>query len=409
LLALWQGNGYWEYSDGVYSLSARQVLHGLVPYHDFAAAQPPLLFYLGAGALAIFDEPVSIRIAMALFDAATSLMTLIAVRRLTGRGSLAWASAMVVLVTPWTLREHAQLLPETVGAPVVLGVALLASRGDRARWAGLLGAVAVGLKVALILPVVGAVALGRRRGRSVLWLVGAVAIGVLASLALFGTDIWTNVVTAQRQTGMSSLHYVAGLWAQAAWNLLPLAVPALLIWVSRDQIRDPALARTLLGATGGGILLLATLFKHGSSLTVVIVVEAPLVCLAACGVAALLNARRTTLWPKAAAAGALALGALQVLSLLAAPDDPKLFTRPLASSGPERVLSPAEVDSAAAAIRSCPSGTTTAAPPFLALHAGRQIAGSQPDRFIIAEAPALDRFLQRSARARVCTDGAPAP
>src|SRR5215213_11934721 len=65
-LRLWQGGGYWEYSDGVYSLSARQVLDGAVPYEDFAAAQPPTMYYLGAALLRLSDTPEMIRLAMAL-------------------------------------------------------------------------------------------------------------------------------------------------------------------------------------------------------------------------------------------------------------------------------------------------------------------------------------------------------
>ena len=56
-LAAWQGQAYWEYSDGVYSLSARQLLDGRALYEDFAAAQPPPLYLLGAAALAISDTP----------------------------------------------------------------------------------------------------------------------------------------------------------------------------------------------------------------------------------------------------------------------------------------------------------------------------------------------------------------
>jgi hypothetical protein len=56
LLALWQRNGYWDFSDGVYAQSAREVVHGLAPYRDFAAAQPPPVYLLGALLLLIHDR-----------------------------------------------------------------------------------------------------------------------------------------------------------------------------------------------------------------------------------------------------------------------------------------------------------------------------------------------------------------
>ena len=127
-LAAWQGQSYWEYSDGVYSLSARQLLDGGALYEDFAAAQPPPLYLLGAAALAISDTPGAIRALMALCEAATSLLVLLAVYRLTRSRAAALAAAVACLLTPWALREHAQLLPETVAAPLLLAAALAAGR-----------------------------------------------------------------------------------------------------------------------------------------------------------------------------------------------------------------------------------------------------------------------------------------
>ena len=39
LLAAWQRNGYWDFSDGVYAETARALLHGQRLYRDVAAAQ----------------------------------------------------------------------------------------------------------------------------------------------------------------------------------------------------------------------------------------------------------------------------------------------------------------------------------------------------------------------------------
>jgi hypothetical protein len=174
----------------------------------------------------------------------------------------------------------------------------------------------------------------------------------------------------------------------------------------------------------GALLLFLTLFKSGSYLTIVVVAEPPLLCLAAAAAVAALRGDAAVavggaaapgdaaapggVVPRAVAgvgsaggglagarvviAGAAVLALLQVGSLLVRPGDPALFTRPLAASGGGRELSPAQVDAAVARIRACPPNVATSGPPFLAFAAGRRIAGDQPDQFILAHAPALGRF-----------------
>ncbi len=138
-LGVWQGQGYWEYSDGVYSLTARLILEGRELYREVAGAQPPTLFYLAAGVLAVDDSPTAIRVAMAGCKAATAVLVGVAVWRLTRRRDAAGGAALLSMVTPWSLREHGQLLPETIAAPLVMACALAASRparaGSRVRWA----------------------------------------------------------------------------------------------------------------------------------------------------------------------------------------------------------------------------------------------------------------------------------
>ena len=417
-LAAWQGQGYWEYSDGVYSLSARQLLEGQALYRDFAGAQPPPLYLLGAGALALSDSPAAIRVLMALCEAATSLLVLVAVWRLTRRPGVALGAALACLVTPWALREHAQLLPETVAAPLLLGAALLAGGRGRGRGrgasAGILAAVAVSFKLAFVLPAL-AIALATRERRAALTgLAGAGLVLGVAFLLGFGEPLWSSVVAGQARTGRATLEYVTGLWAQAGWNVAGLLVLAALAWRGRAAFADADLARSLVAASLGGLLLLATLLKHGSYLTVMVVAEPPLLCLAACGVAAVLGERgaaRPRAWRlrRLAAAAAVGLLAVQAGSLLLAPADPALFARPLAASSPGRALSGAEVGRVAAAIRRCPPGATYAGPPYLAFVAGRPIAGSQPDQFMIDNAANLERFRRAVQNDRAVCASAPIP
>ncbi len=412
-LAVWQGQAYWEYSDGVYSLSARRLLDGGALYRDFAAAQPPPLYLLGAGALAISDTPGAIRALMALCEAATSLLVLLAVYRLTRSRGAALAAAIACLLTPWALREHAQLLPETVAAPLLLGAALAAGRRGGAVATGVLAALAVAFKLAFVVPALVIVLVRGRAGgpRALAAFAGAGLLLALAGALAFGAGpLWENVVVGQTQTGRASLHYVAGLWAQAGWNLLGLVGLAGLAWWRRAALADAPLVRALAAASLGSLLLLATLVKHGSYLTVLVVAEPPLLCLAAAGlVVAWRDRARPAGRPLAigaAAAAALVVG--QAASLLA-PGDPSLFTRPFAAAQPAPVLSHDGVRRIAEQIRRCPPGTAYRGPPYLAFVAGRAIAGGQPDQFMIANAPTLARFRRAVERDGAICRGAPVP
>lgn len=406
-LAVWQGHAYWEYSDGVYSLSARQVLQGEIPYHDFAAAQPPPLYYVGAAVLTVSDTPMAIRAAMALCAATTSLLVLLTVLRLTRWPAAALLAAVACLVTPWALREHAQLLPETLAAPVLMGAIITSSQRRRGAATGGLAALAVTLKLAFIMPALVIVFFARgRRSAAMTFAIAAIAL-TGSGLLVFGIPLWTNIVGAQVQTGRASIHQVFGLWMQGAWNLLPLLVPAGILWTAREAVMDPPLARSLLVGTCGCLLLLATLFKHGSYLTILVVIEPPLVCLAATSIALLLRRRAATTQgsrlPKMLLAGlAATLGIAQAASLLISPAHPAVFARPLSASEPGRGLSSSEVMARANRIRRCPQDSAYGGAPYLAFVAGRRAPGSQPDQFLIATAPALATFRARSAADTVC-------
>jgi Dolichyl-phosphate-mannose-protein mannosyltransferase len=393
LLRIWQGEAYGEYSDGVYALTGRLVLEGSALYRDVAAAQPPPVYYVGAGLLALFGDSVDgLRSGLAVAELATSLLVFVCVWRLTRSQAAAVVAALVALVTPWALREHAQLVPETLAAPLVLGAALAGSRSGRAGTtaAGVLAALAAACKLAFVLPAVALLLAARRRGRALLSFVVTGSVLAAGFLLAFGEPLLDGAVRAQRQTGTAGLHYVGGLWAQAGWNLLPLLACAALAWPTRRAVADVGLLRSVAAAALGSLLLLATLFKHGSYLTVVVVMEPPLLCLAAVGVTAAVRQRALLRLALAAAAGAL--GVLQVGSLLASPGDPTLFTRPLAASGPGWTMSPSELDGAVAALRACPAGVAASGPPYLAFVAGRRIAGDQPDQFIVEHAAVLARF-----------------
>ncbi len=394
-LAVWQGNGYWEYSDGVYAASARELLNGRDLYGQMAGAHPPFVYLVGALLLWFHDGLASIRAGMALFDLATAALVVMVVWRLTERRWLSMGAGLVALFLPWSLHEHAQLTPETLAAPLILGSALLAARAPRAVAAGLVGAVAVACKLAFALPALLVVLASAWRARALAGLALGSALLAALGTAVFDIDLWRETVVAQLQVGRHPLHYVGGLWAQAAWNLAPLIIPAVAAVVLRARAHEPRLVITTAAAALGGLLLLGTIYKNGTYLNVVQVAEAPLLALATAGGLWLVETRALAVL--AAAACLALLGVAEVTSLLVSPDNPRPFGRPFAASAPGRALSPSEVNRAAAAARACPPGLAYSGPPYVAFEAKRRMPGHQPDQFIIANAREDARFARLAA------------
>ncbi|MGD0198021.1 MAG: hypothetical protein ABSC56_08980 [Solirubrobacteraceae bacterium] len=399
LLAIWQRNGYWDFSDGVYADTARELLHGTSLYHGVAAAQPPPIYLVGAGLLAIHDGLASVRAGMAVAQLASAALVAYAVWRLSGRRWLAVVGGLALPLLPIDLHEHAQLIPEVVAAPLIMLGAICAARPRGALVAGALLALAAACKLAFVLPAILIVLGAGDRKRATIGLVGGgLGLGALALLG-YGSPLWTETVRAQFEVGGASLHYVGGLLAQAVWNELPLLLGAAALLYARGRqprsiTLDAPLERTLLGAALGGLLLGLTLFKHGSYLSVFLVAEPPLLTLAAVGAA--------VLWQRSSAARvaimvlALLLVA-QSVSLLADPTDPSIARRPGAHSGLSEVTTPASVSRAVAAAQRCSARFAYAGAPYIAFLADRRMPGAQPDTFMLSYAGADGAFARRAA------------
>lgn len=358
LLAAWQRNGYWETSDGVYAETARVLLHGRHLYSDVAAAQPPPVYLFGALLLGIHDGLASLRVGLALVELFTGALVALSVWRVSSRGGVAVAAGALVPLLPIALHEHAQLLPETLAAGLLMGGAVWCSRSERAVAGGALLSCAAACKLAFALPalVIALACVARRRARVGLAVAGAVLIG--ATLAVFGTAVWREAVRAQLQVGNASVHDVAGMLTQAAWNELPLVAGAAAALLFARQARDRELLRTLVAGAGAGLVLGLTLFKRGSYVDVFVVAEPPLLALAACGAA--------WAWERARSRWLVvllgALLALQSLSILVDPGHPVIALRPFARSGLEYALSPAAVDQDVTAAKRCPQALAYSGP-----------------------------------------------
>jgi hypothetical protein len=338
---------------------------------------------------------------LALVNLCTSILVGYAVWRLSERAWLTVVAAAAAPLLPISLHEHAQLIPETLAAPLLLGGAIGASRRGRELISGLLLAVGAVCKVAFVVPAL-AVALAAAAPRRVLAVTVATAavLGVV-SVVVFGSDVWREVVTAQLHVGRATVHYAGGLLTQAGWNEFALILGgAAAVWFAfqrSSEVRDPALARTVTAAATGGLALALTVFKRGSYISVLVVADPPLLALAACGAAWSWQHRRSVR-PAVAVLAALLAG--QSLSIFTSPGNPWLAKRPGAKSGLEWTASLATVRQTVALARACPARVPYSGQPYFAFLASRPMPGGQPDLFMLELSPTDHRFAQRAAADR---------
>src|SRR3954469_18662600 len=147
-----RGNGYWDYSEGVYLFSSRLLLHGGDLYGNIVAAQPPPLFVVGAGILSIDDSLDWARWAVGAVQVGTGLLAALVVWRITASRVATAVAAPLTLLTPWVVHEHGSLIPEMFVAPLLLGGVLLAPQQRRAPWVGVLAAALAAFKLSYALP-----------------------------------------------------------------------------------------------------------------------------------------------------------------------------------------------------------------------------------------------------------------
>lgn len=406
-LELLRGHAEWGPSEGVYAMTSRLLLHGGDLYGGLVASQPPWVYLFGAVPLAIHDSLDALRFACGLLQVLTGLLAAEAVWRLTRTRSAAIAAAPLVLLTPWAVHQHGLLLPEQLGAPLLLGAALLASRPGSARWGGVLAGVAVFAKLPFALPAALIVALSPARGTAARWAAGSVVAQALVFTLVFGTEFWRQIVQAQAQAG-DGLEFQIGSWVQGGWNLFPLVALALVAVALRWRTTEPPLLRTIAAGAAGALAMTATIVKPGTGLNVVVPSEPLLVVLAVTGVVCALGwaadgTRRRTV--AVAAGGLTALLLAQSASLLLDPSNPRPFHRPAsASPGWKADFTREQMDAMVAAARRCPPAAAYTGPPLVAFLADRRVPGDQPDAFIVSRAE-----LHRAVLARVRADSPRCP
>jgi hypothetical protein len=375
---------YWDYSEGVYLATSRLFLHGAGLYDQVVAAQSPPLFVAGAAIVGVHDALWFVRLVLGIVELGSALLAALLVWRLCASRAAAALTLPLFLLMPWTVHEHAALIPEVLAPPLLLGGVLLRDT----RWAGPIAGLLAFVKAPFVLPAAALVFVARDRRRTALTGVATLGVLGLGSLAIFGTHMWTDVVRAQLQTGHPAFGDLAGEWAQAGWNDVGLLVAAALAWRFRSALDRPLLNAQLVVA-GATALTFLTTWKLGTSLTVLVPIEAMLVPLAVAGATAAIR-RPERAWAVVGCV-ALAFPLVQSIALVAKPeiDGQHPFLRPGSSPAYGVTLTEAEVDRAAAAARRCPDAVPYSGPPFIAYIAHRPMPAGQPDQFLTGHAAIL--------------------
>ncbi len=393
---------YWDYSEGVYALSAHLMLHGGDLYTQIVGAQPPGVFLAGVALLALHDSVEWLRLGVGCLQLGGGLIAGQIVLRLTGSRLGAALTPAAILLTPWAVHEHGALIPELVAVPVILGAALLSVDERRTVPAGVLCGLLPLIKAPLVIPALAILSLSARPRRTFLWAGATLAAGLLMTSVLAGTDFWREVFLAQTQTGRRTLGTLKGFWAQSGWNVLGLLVCAAALWRFRAAARDRPLLRTMIGVAAANLITFLTNFKQGTGLNITVPVEAALVPLAAAGtLLALRNARsprpvrRSGLVASACGLG-VAFTFAQSVSLIASPHNPIPFLRAESAPAWEILMTAPQLRAAVATARACPPGEPYGGPPLIAFMAGRSVPAGQPDQFITIRASTLS-----SARAQI--------
>lgn len=393
-------NTYWDYSEGVYAMTAHLMIHGGNLYGQIVGAQPPGVFLAGAALLLIHDSLEWLRFGIACFQLGAGVIAARIVWRLTENRLAAALTPAAMLLTPWAVHEHGALTPELVSLPVLLGAVALAAEERHARWAGLLAGVAPLIKLPFLIPAIAIVAASAAPRRVTLWALGTLAVGAALTTLLAGTNVWHDAVYAQLQVGTRPFRILKGFWAQAGWNLLGLAIGAGAAIYYRTQARHRILFRLSLAFALAMIVSFLTNVKPGTGLNVTVPVEAALLPLAATGAVFAIRAakrrafdgssrRRTPKLLAALSVAGLAFVLAQTISLLASPRYSEPFLRVGSRPAWGVLLTAAQTEAAVLHARSCPPGVPYAGPPLIAFLAGRAMPDNQPDQFLPENSSAL--------------------
>jgi hypothetical protein len=392
---------YWDYSEGVYALTAHEMLHGGDLYGQIVGAQPPGVFLAGVVLLAVHSSVEWLRFGVGCLQLGAGLIAARIVYRLTENRTATVLTPAAVLLTPWAVHEHGALTPELVALPLMMGAALLSADRRHGAWAGVLCGLLVLIKLPLAIPAVVLVLVGADARRAAVAAVATLLLGLGITWAAAGDGFWRDVVVAQMHSGSRSLGLLKGFWAQAGWNVLGLLFcAAVAVWL-RNEARDRRLLVVAVALAAANIVTFLTNFKGGTSLNITVPVEASLVPLAAAGT--VFAVRTAPSWVPALCVAALGFTLAQSISLFTAPHHPIPFLRAFSAPAWEIGLTGRQFEQTVAAARTCPPGDSYGGAPLVALAAGRSSPAGQPDQFLPSHSPTLAAVNAQIAAAKnVC-------
>lgn len=404
-------NTYWNFSEGVYAMTSRELIHGQDLYRGVVVAQPPNMFLVGGAALLVSDTLGGLRIAMDLFQLGGGLLAALAVWRMTGSRWLAAAMVPIAVALPWAVHEQGTLTPEVVVLPLLMGAAVLVARPRTAVIGGVLLALACFTKVPYLIPAVLVTIAVRTRWRVLLGLSVGLAVQALAGWLVFGDGLWNDAIVAQLQSRHRPVPVMLRIAEQAGWNLAGLlagVVLLLIVFVARRRRdTDPDQLRASFALALGLGLTFASVLKKGTDLNILVPIELSLLPVAAVGWWSAWGAgraRAATITIRATVVALVGLTVVQGPSLAVAPVREALFRRPGGGnvSGFQRrtfawgrYLGSGQVGAIVARARTCPAGEPWGGAPFFAFLADRRMPAGQPDLYIISQVRYHRRTLAR--------------
>ncbi len=281
-------------ADSAYLISADAIAGGLIPYRDFLAAHPPLLYVAGAPLSWFGAGVIPFRVFSLLVLACLGLAVWKLALRLTGRDDIAFLAGAFTLFAPLGIYFSKLFIQDSLVALLaVASMALLLGQGRRRlAAAGLLCILALLTKLTFLPLLLVFILYVHRFRRPELGLfleltLGGSLLAVLALELLTAGAYLDDIILAQASKGYSFANFHEGLlriW-QIDWPLLVAAAPGL--WFAVDFLRRrhaPGGLLLLLGWLAAGAAVLLTLFADGHDTNLYLLVEPALALLAAWGI-----------------------------------------------------------------------------------------------------------------------------
>lgn len=366
-------------ADSAYMISSDAISRGLVPYSDFLAAHPPLLYILGAPLAGLGAGVIPFRIFSILVMAGLALAVWRFALRITDNSGTAFLAGAFTLFAPLGIYFSKLFIQDSLVTFIGVTAMVLLLGGTRRRvaGAGLLCIMATLTKL-IFLPLLAVMVIYTflyRRREFQLFFVLSVAGSLILALALeaaTGGAYFVDIIISQASKGYSVTNFYQGLhriW-QMDWPLIVAAVPGL--WFAFTYLhgkRDKGQLFLLLGWLAAGVLVLATLPAEGHDTNLFQLAEPALALLAAWGIMGLAERGKTV-----AVAAALILLIVNVVVLVA--KDRSFLNRSNAGDVHE-IVNIINSESKA--------GEAVVAPGCYALEAGRQVTRRFYDQFLWEE------------------------